>query len=110
MTHGYLFAPLSSAALFLSLIAVLLLSQSKVKKPCKTRRLADLANGFAHMLPQRFQSQEWGAAGLAQSQQSPFSRTGSNTLFAAMPCPPPAENHCVRDIWYELKSVPPSSQ
>lgn len=54
MGHSHLFAPLFSAALFLSLIALLLLSQTKIKKPCKTRGLADLASSFAHELPRGF--------------------------------------------------------
>lgn len=53
---------------FLSLSAILLLSQTKLKRGLRAGDLTDLAKGFAHVLPQGFQSQQWGAAGLAWSQ------------------------------------------
>lgn len=55
---AYCFAPLCSAALLLSFTADPLLCQAKLKKSCNARRLANMTNGLADILPQRFQSQE----------------------------------------------------
>jgi len=86
VAHGNLLAPSSSAALVLSFTAVLLLSQTNLKSPVRPGDLQTWQR-LAQVLPQRFQSQEPGAAGLAWSQESPFSRTAPNTLFPACPVP-----------------------